>query len=50
MEGEAVFSLELPNVAQAAAIATLQQYLSSGDMQRDFTTLAPPQVPPPGGQ
>jgi hypothetical protein len=49
MEGEAVFSLELPNVAQAAALATLQQYMSSGDMQRDFTALAP-QSPPPGGQ
>ena len=49
MEGEAVYSLELPNVAQAAAIATLQQYMSSGDMQRDFTSLAP-QTPAPGGQ
>jgi hypothetical protein len=50
MEGEAVFSLELPNVAQAGAIATLQQYFASGDLQRDFTALAPPQAPPPGGQ
>jgi hypothetical protein len=53
MEGEAVYSLELPNVAQAAAIQTIHEYIQSGEMLRDFTQVAPtaptPTPPAPGG-
>jgi hypothetical protein len=56
MEGEAVYVLELPNVGQAAATQTLEEYLASGQMQSDFDTLAPtqptapPSPPAPGNE
>ena len=46
MEGEAVYSLELPTFGQAAAVGGLIEYMSSGQMRADFAVLAPP---PPAG-
>jgi hypothetical protein len=52
MEGDAVYVLELPNVGQANAVQALMQYMSSGEMVRDFGAIAPtaPTAPAaPGG-
>jgi hypothetical protein len=52
MEGDAVYVLELPNVGQAGALQALIEYVSTGQMLRDFTAFAPtgmPAPPPPGG-
>jgi len=50
MEGDAVYVLELTNVGQAAAVQTLMDYITTGELLRDFTAIAPTAPPAPGGQ
>ena len=47
MEGEVVYTIELPAVRQAEALGAVIDYISSGQMQTDFTSLAP--TGPSGG-
>ena len=49
MEGEAVYTLDVPNVAQEAPVLALREYVTTGELLRDFTALAPPDTPPPPG-
>ena len=47
MAGEAVYTIELPAARQAEAVGAVIEYMSSGQMQSDFASLAPPS--PAGG-
>ena len=49
MEGEAVYTIELPVVSQAEAVGAVIDYISSGQLQTDFTSLVPPGPGPAGG-
>jgi hypothetical protein len=45
MEGDAVYVLELPSVGQSGAVQTLIEYISTGELLRDFTAIAPTTTP-----